>query len=207
MFWCGLAAAGLAACGWTVLYIRGYAITHENGWMENQQAFCLLGAATIFACAGHEVLRAARLLYLSLGLFCFTLLFRELELEGDSVPAWATWLGTGTPRNVWLACLWTWLLLTARGDLRETCQVFIGWLRTPAARLMIVAGLFYAMTWPFDKKMFELMRLNMFLEELGDSTAAILVLGSGIITLRQRARVPSPTVARRGEREIAESVR
>jgi len=193
----GVAAAGFTAATWMALYLGGYSVTHENGWMENQQALCLLGAGTVFACAGHQVLRAARLFYISLALFCFTLLLREIEPEGASVPAWVTWLFTGTPRNITLAFLWTWLLLTALNDRTEIFQLFVSWLRTPAGRLMLVAGLLYAMTWPFDKRVFELTRsLNLFLEELGDSLAGILVLVSGITTWRQRARVPAPPISR-----------
>jgi hypothetical protein len=188
-YWYATAAVGLATAGWTALHLEGYAIAHENGWMENQQALCLLAAVTMFACAGREVPRAARLFYISLALFCLTLLLREIELEGESIPAWATWLSTGIARNVWLASLWTWLLFAARGDVREMCQVFLRWLRTPAGRLMLAAGLLYAMTWPFDKRVFGLTRsLNIFLEELGDSIAAILVLVSGITAWRQRVR-------------------
>ncbi len=204
----GVAAAGLTAAIWTVLHIEGYAITHENGWMENQQALCLLGAAIMFAYASHEGLRATRLFHVSLALFCFTLLLRELELEGESVPAWVTWLSTGTPRNSCLVFLWTWLLVAARGDMREMFQAFVGWLRTPAARLMLVAGLLYAVTWPFDKKVFALTRsLNMFLEELADSTAAILVLASGMTTWRHRARKPAHNAPPRTQPKILESVR
>ena len=197
VYWYGIAAVGLIAVVWTATYLGAYAITRENGWMENQQALCLLGAAILFACAGREALRATRLFSISLALFCFTLLFREIKLEGESVPAWVTWLSKGTPRNVWLAFLWTWLSLTARDDLREMFRVFVRWLRTPAGRLMLVAGLLYALTWPFDKKAFELTKsLNVFLEELGDSMAAILVLVSGITTWRQRARVPAQNASR-----------
>jgi hypothetical protein len=203
----GMAAAGLTTAVWTALHIKGYAIAHENGWMENQQALCLFGAAIMFACAGRKVLRAARFFYVSLALFCFTLLLREMELEGESVPPWATWLSTGTPRNVWLAFFWTWLLIAARGDTQEMCQVFVRWLRAPAGRLMLGAGLLYAMTWTFDKKVFELTRsLNMFLEELGDSMAAILVLVSGITTFRQRARGPAQNTPLRAQREIGAAV-
>ena len=188
MYSYGIAAVGLTAAVWTALYIGGYAITHENGWMENQQALCLLGGAILFAWAAHEVRRAARLFSISLALFCFTLLLRELELKGESVPAWVTWLSTATPRNVGLVFLWTWLLLAMRRDRREMCQVFMRWLRTPAGQVMLMAGLLYALTWLFDKKVFHLTSsLNMFLEELGDSMAAVLVLLSGITTLRQRA--------------------
>ena len=204
----GMAAAALAAATWTALYLGGYAIAHENGWMENQQSLCLLGAVTMFAYASREKLAPARLFCVSLALFCFTLLLREIELEGESVPAWVTWLSTGAPRNVWLAVLWTWLLSAARGDMREMCQVFVHWLRTPAGRFMLAAGLFYAVTWPLDKKVFELTRsLNMFLEELGDSMAAILVLFSGIATWRQRVNTPARSALRRARPEIAENVR
>jgi hypothetical protein len=204
----GVAAAGLTAAVWTALHLEGYAIAHENGWMENQQALCLLGAAIMFARVGCEGLRATKLFYISLALFCFTLLLREMELKGESIPAWATWLSTGTPRNLWLAFLWTWLLVTARRDVREMCQVFVSWLHTPAARLMLVAGLFYLVSWPFDKKVFTLARsMNMFLEELADSMAAILVLVSGIATWCHRARVPRRNAPPRAQREIVESVR
>ena len=205
----GIAAVSLCAMIWLGIHFSGHNIAHENSWMENQQALCLLAATAAFVCrAGREVLRAVRWFHASLALFCFTLLLREIELESEWWPAWITWLSTGAPRNLSLAGCWMGLLIAARGEMREMYQAFMSWLRSPAGRLMLGGGLCYAATWPFDKGFFEFTRAtHMFLEELGDSMASVLVLVSAITTLRQRFNVRERGTVQHANVKIAESVR
>jgi len=174
---------------WLALYLAGYRIAHENGLMENQQALCLALAALMFALAARgQSTRPDKLFCVSLMLFCFMFLLRELELKGERAPHWVQFILTSKPKKILLASCWLLLLIVALRHVRPICQAFVRWLRTPAGCIMIVGGIFYGLTWPFDKELFNLPKSqNMFLEELGDSIATMLILLSGVWTWRATA--------------------
>jgi hypothetical protein len=193
--WLCVGAITLCAGLWIVLYLAGCRIAQENGWMENQQALCLAGATLTFAIVSRrQTFPPEKLFCLSLALFCFTFLLREFELPGGRFPDWARSLLTGKLRRVWLAGLWLALLMIARREVREIFQVFVSWLRTPSGWVMILGGVFYGATWPLDKYLLDLPKpLNMFLEELGDSIATLLILQSSLWAGRAiNARPPPP---------------
>lgn len=180
--WLCFGAIALCAGLWIALYLAGRGIAEENGWMENQQALCLAGATLMFAIVSRrQTLPPEKLFCISLALFCLTFLLREFELPRGRFPDWATSLLTGKLRRVWLAGLWLALLIVARREVRNIFQVFVSWLRTPSGCVMILGGVFYAATWPLDKHLLDLPGpLNMFLEELGDSIATLLILQSSL---------------------------
>jgi hypothetical protein len=90
---------------------------------------------------------------------------------------------TGKLRRLWLAGLWLCLLILARRHARAISRVFVKWLRSPAGWAMIAGGIFYGLTWPLDKHLLNLPGpLNMFLEELSDSIATMLILLSSVWT-------------------------
>ena len=179
---------------WIALYQAGHRIAEENGWMENQQALCLAGATLMFAIVSRrQTFPPEKLFCISLALFCFTFLLREFELPGGRFPEWARSLLTGKLRRVWLAGLWLALLIIARRDVRKIFQVFASWLRTPSGCVMILGGVFYGATWPLDKHLLNLPGpLNMFLEELGDSIATLLILQSSLWASRSINGPPHP---------------
>jgi hypothetical protein len=181
--WSWWAAISLCAVAWIVLHVAGHSIARENGLMENQQALCLAIAALVFAIAARRhSSRPDKLVCISLALFCFSFLLREVELKGRT-PDWLESIFTGKLRRLWLAGLWLCLLILARRHARAILRVFVEWLRRPAGGLMIAAGIFYGLTWPLDKHLLNLPGpLNMFLEELGDSIATMLILLSSAWT-------------------------
>jgi hypothetical protein len=192
--WPCLGVIALCAGLWIALYLAGYRIAQENGWMENQQALCLAGATLMFAIVSRrQTFTPEKLFCISLALFCFTFLLREIELPGGRFPDWARSLLTGKLRRVWLAGLWLALLIIARREVRSIFQVFVSWLRTPSGCVMILGGVFYAATWPLDKHLLHLSGpLNMFLEELGDSIATLLILQSSLWAGRAINAPPAP---------------
>ena len=181
-----LAGVALVAFLWIALSLGVHPIAHENGLMENQQALCLaLAALSFIAAACRQSTRAGRLFCVSLALFCFTFLMRELEIRSARVPNWLESMLTGKGRRIWLSVSWVIMLFIARDCLRNMFSIFVRWVRTPAGLVMIAGGIFYAVTWPFDKRLFHLeTSLNVFLEELGDSIATMLLLLSGVWTWR-----------------------
>ena len=101
-------------------------------------------------------------------------------------PDWLESMLTGKLRRLWLMGCWLLLLFITLGCWRNIFSTFGQWVHTPAGFIMITGGIFYALTWPFDKHLFDLaIPLNMFLEELGDSIATTLILLSGVWTWRE----------------------
>jgi hypothetical protein len=129
--WSCLAAVALCAAVWLALYLAGYRIAHENGLMENQQALCLAVAALMFALAARgQSTRPDKLFCVSLMLFCFMFLLRELELKGERVPHWVQFILTSKPKKILLASCWLLLLIVALRHVRPIWQAFVRWLRT-----------------------------------------------------------------------------
>jgi hypothetical protein len=181
-----LTATVLLWAAWVALHIFGIRLAHENGPMENQQAACLGIAAILFlACAFRITPSAGKLVMLSLGLFCLMFMVRELELKQTRAPAWLITLLDGKVRNAWLGVLWCVLLVVGWRERTAIWRCFVTWLRSPAGWIMVAAGCFYALTWPLDKEFLPLeKKTSTFIEELGDSTATLLMMLSAICTLR-----------------------
>ena len=170
------------ACGvlwtvWIAFYCAESAIVHEHGPMENQQAICLgLTSLLFLAAARHATTRASRCLVVSLSLFAFMFLLRELELDRTRAPRAIQYLFSGARRNVIILCSWAALALMGWKERRLVWRVFIQWVRMLPGKLMLAAGLLYALTWPLDKEFLPLpKRSSMFVEELGDSGATLLM--------------------------------
>jgi hypothetical protein len=187
----GLIACAALGAVWITLHSLGFRIARENGLMENQQAACLSLAALTFAVAARRATsRATRCFAISLGLFCLMFLLRELELDRMRAPQALKYLFTGARRNLIILCLWTTLGAVGwkvRGSIWRT---FTHWLGTGAGKLMLVAGALYGLTWPLDKEFLPLAKgTSMFVEELGDSSATLLICFSAALTLRLLAEI------------------
>ncbi len=110
------------------------------------------------------------------------------------MPDWLESMFTGKLRRLWMAGGWMLLLFITRDCWRKMFSIFGRWVRMPAGFMMIAGGIFYTLTWPFDKGLFNLATpLNMFLEELGDSIATTLILLSGVLTWRASEQVGGRT--------------
>ncbi|HTD67090.1 MAG TPA: hypothetical protein VK846_11235, partial [Candidatus Limnocylindria bacterium] len=128
-----MAAVALCAGLWIVLHLGGHRIAHENGLMENQQALCLALAALAFlAAARRQSARPDKLFCISLTLFCFTFLSRELQIRGERVPDWLESMLRSWRRHILLSVCWGGVLIAARNCWRKMLSTFARWVRTPA---------------------------------------------------------------------------
>lgn len=183
---------------WVVLYAAGVPVADESGPMENLQVLCLgVGAALFTWKARGTRRRAERLLYLALALFFVSFLLREIDAEDFRLPQGLIELLDGRSRAVWLGALWLVVLMLFLRQAQETWSAFLRWVGTRAGRLLLVGGLAYVLAWPLDKRLILIPRPTLlFLEELVETAATLLMLFSAVATYQLRTEPqPSPTEA------------
>jgi len=87
---------------------------------------------------------------------------------------------------------------------RDVMRYFLVWVKTTPGKLLIAAGVAYALSWPFDHAVIPLPRDQLYFgEELADSLATTLMLLTAILVFRDLRRsrraapVPVPAPAER----------
>ncbi len=175
---------------WVVLYQFQWITPEENSRMENVQAAEILLSTIFFLVVVRSRReRLERVFFSSLALFCVTFFFREVDIENLGFNPVITWLGSGFGRNLWLGVAWFLFLLIFLFHARKLCKIFLPWLNSTAGRTMLLAGLFFILALPLDKKVFPISKLcALFYEELLESNASILMLLSAYFSLPTRKK-------------------
>lgn len=177
------------------LWIEDESIAAENALMENLQACTLAIAAglLLFPLVQSES-AFGRFASWSLALVLVSMLLREVDVEHLGLPAWLTWWGSGTGRNLWLGCCFagTALLLAVRW------QVWSGPLRNFAfstTGLLVSFGCgLYAASFPFDKHLSGFTApTDQFCEEVAECGATLVfLLASGWTVFAPRSAIRQP---------------
>lgn len=153
--------------------------------MENFQVGCLLLGAAVLAWQARAVKQThERIFFAALALFFATFALREFDVRRGDWPPLATRVLDGSIRNLWLGGLW---LVIGYFAFRHRANVLAfgrRWLRSPPARILLVAGLFWVVAAGVDKAdAFSTRRRNLLAEELLEVDAALLMAFSAIISL------------------------
>ncbi len=86
--------------------VAGYALSKENGFVENSQVMVLFLSSIAFMVPVARTKGIIRYALLSGVLLCFSFILRELDVECLDVPRWVVVIGSGVGRNVLLGIGW-----------------------------------------------------------------------------------------------------
>jgi len=129
-------------------------VYHESSWFENLEFVELIAAGALFIIAALRVdARGLSLVLLGIGLCCFAVSNRELDLRGMDVPPWVVFAINGWPlrgANA-LAILIVAVLSFMRP--RELWEGLKRFFSSDAGHYMLIAFAFAFATWPFDRGM------------------------------------------------------
>lgn len=174
-------------------------IFREHGPMENFQAASLLVGILFLLRVVHSSRSSpSRRVFLGgLILLYSTLILLEFDVRHFHI-SWLSWLLSGTVRNAWVGGVWLGAFVLFLRHRRGAWAEFLAWLSTPAAALLLLAGVFWASGWLVDQlKFFPALQQNMMAEELMEANAAPLMLASAILTwcLTTKAKNSSRDIA------------
>jgi hypothetical protein len=175
---------GLPAA-WSVLSRFDSAISREHGPMENFQVACLLGGLLILLMLWFsKANRSMRVLVLGLGVLHLNLFMLEFDTREWGSSA-LDFLFQGKSRDVILIFAWGTAIVLAASAPRAAWFVFARWLPTPSGTLMWLAGVWWVLGGVIDKtKPFASATTNLFMEEVMETNAALLMLLSVSCLLR-----------------------
>lgn len=177
-----LGYAGISVFWW-VGWRSDPRIADEHHAMENFQVACLLGGILFLVGALRATTDVAnRLFFLGLILLFFTLVVLEVDTREMDAPQWLIWVTNGGFRDLWLGGLWVIVaLIYARGEPHRILGRFYAWLSTAAGRLMLGAGVLWAVASIAEKQF----HVGAFVEEWLECQAGLLMAHSAWLTFRQ----------------------
>jgi hypothetical protein len=188
---------------WLWIGARYASVYVEHGPMESFQAGCLALGCLLFALrlspsprprvsSTHE-----RILFAALALFYGTFMLLEFDTREFDWPLFNR-IFHGVIRNVWLGALWFIIGFLIFRHFRGFFSALWRWLWTGPGRLFMAAGVFWVAGAFVDKlKPFDLRSQNLFMEELLENNAALLMILSAI-TCWSRHADPAPQTAAAG---------
>ena len=170
---------------WIFLNQRTTELHAENGPMENFQALFLAMTALVFIAAAYRADVSARKIFLSsLVLFAGSILVLEVDFRQMNAPL-LNKIMNGRIRDTLLGTLWLVLLLFALPHFAKVWSDFVGWLRTRAGALMVLAGGFWTTSALIDKSLVG--EKSLFHEELMEVNATMLMLWAAVSSFRTPA--------------------
>jgi hypothetical protein len=187
--------AGLPA-SWSVLRCFDAAIAREHGPMENFQAACLLGGLLILLALWlSRANRPVRALVFGLGVLHLNLFALEFDTREWDI-ATLDFFFRGTSRDVMLIIAWGIAIVVAARAPRAAWFVFARWLPTRSGTLMWFAGVWWVVGGVIDKtKPCASDGANLFMEEVMETNAALLMLLSVSYLLRALVREKAAPVS------------
>ena len=157
----------------------------EHGPMENFQAVCLLVGCAVFAWRTRAARQPdERVLLGALALFYATFFVREFDTRQFGRPL-VDAIMSGTGRNLWLGAGWVVVAYFAFRYRRSLFEVTRKWLRSPAGRLLLLAGVFWVVAAAVDKMdPFGSKPRDMLTEELLEANAALIMALAAVVDVK-----------------------
>lgn len=157
-------------------YVRIYA---ENGLIETAQAVLLIVASLVYMVTAVTDKRSDKLIIMFCSLLCLSFFLREIDLEKMNVPSALIFVGSGIGRNTLLVIAFLAIIICALREYACYKQAAFSFLKSRAGYLLIAGGVFL---WVGD--FFEVVspieRHNVFIEEINELVAYVLILLSSI---------------------------
>ncbi len=175
------AGAAVQSFLWLLLLRFQPTIFREHGPMENFQVACLLSAAILWGISLNRIANSgSRILVWAIILLHFNFFFLEFDVRPFDV-WWLTFLFKGIFRNSVLALSWLCILLAFARHAKSTWNVFLQWIATRSGKVMMIAGIFWALGFLVDKsKPFPMADHSYMAEELLETNATFLMVISAI---------------------------
>jgi hypothetical protein len=171
---------------WSVCYQLHWVTAVENGGMENAQALAIFLSSILFLLSAMRRQFPERVLFLALTLLCLSFLLRELDMEDLGLNPMVTWLTSGIGRNLVVSLSWSFFLLFTFFYRDRLWKAFRAWAISPEGKVMILAGTFFVLAWPFDKEFLPILsETSRFFEELLELNGCMLIWISSLFSFSQ----------------------